>query len=55
MKYRWKGHRHYKRKSPKRGLISVKDLTMELPEGRESLYALITLTNMAPEGDIIYA
>ena len=38
MKYERKEHGHYKGKSPKQGLTSAEDLTMELREGRESPY-----------------
>ena len=38
MKYGRKERGHYKEKIPKQGLISAKDLSIELPEGCESLY-----------------
>ena len=38
MKYRRKERGHYSGESPKRGLISVKDLPIEFPEGCESPY-----------------
>ena len=38
MKYGRKERGHYRGESPKQGLISAKDLPIELPEGCESPY-----------------
>ena len=40
-----------KEKSPKQALTSAKDLTIELPEGRESPYHRLDQLTYGPEGE----